>query len=228
MFGIKLNFATIAQLGLAAMTGGTSLLATTALKTIGSQIAMSLIQKLGEQMGLPPSMINLAQAAFASASGQPGLVKQNIAEAVRDLVGELDLRPSEAGQLQRELMSASDKSMGNLMEIVGKSKKKAASASEEEEGGSWLVALARAMGKVLDNKAAQMKEQSKEVSKYANMEVKKDSKGGLTEDSQENQNKLSSASTLLQAYGQEMSFISNAATNVLKSMGEAQATLARK
>ncbi|MHA6317628.1 hypothetical protein ACXYN8_08210 [Altererythrobacter sp. CAU 1778] len=42
------------------------------------------------------------------------------------------------------------------------------------------------------------------------------------------QSQLSSASTLLQAYAQEMSFIATAATNAIKAVGEAQAQLARK
>jgi putative effector of murein hydrolase len=56
--------------------------ASLAMKTIGSQIAMQVIQKLGQQLGLPQPMIDMAQAAFANASGQPGLARQNIREAV--------------------------------------------------------------------------------------------------------------------------------------------------
>ena len=62
---------------------------------------------------------------------------------------------------------------------------------------------------------------------YGNQSVSKD-KTGLTAKSQENQNKLSSASTLLRADAQEMSFIATAATIAIKAVGEAQAQLARK
>lgn len=202
--------------------------ASLAMKTIGSQIAMNLIQRLGQQMGLPQPMIDLAQASFASASGQPGLARQNIGEAVRGFASQMDLRPSEAGQLERELMSTSDKSLSNLTEIANGFKKKGSIGSEEEEGsGSWLVAFAKAMGKVMDRKAAQLQEKAQSVSDLAGLEVKKD-KTGLTGESQQNQNKLSSESTLLQAYAQELSMISNAATNVIKTVGEAQTAIARK
>jgi hypothetical protein len=201
--------------------------ASLAMKTIGSQIAMNLIQRLGQQMGLPSSMINLAQAAFANASGQPGLVQGNLREAVADLTRDLDLRPSDAGQLQRELMSASDKSMSSLMEIAGKYRRKGGGGEDEETGGSWLVALARAMGKVMDAKAAQIKEKSDSIATLAGAEVTKD-KTGLSAASQQNQNKLSSETTLLQAYTQEMTFISNAATNSIKTIGESLTTNARK
>lgn len=221
-----INPMTLAQLAM-----GPAGWASLAMRTIGSAIAQQLIQQIGQRLGLPQTAIDLAQGAFANASGQPGLMRQNLGEAVRGFTDQLDLRPSEAGALQRELMGATDKSFDNLSKIAddfaSKTSRRRGSADEEETGGSWLVALARAMGKVLDQKAAQMKAKSEEVSFYGNQEVSKD-KTGLTADSQENQNKLSSASTLLQAYGQEMSFISSAATNAIKSVGEAQTNLARK
>jgi hypothetical protein len=195
--------------------------ASLAMKTIGSQIAMNVIQRLGQQMGLPQPMIDLAQAAFANASGQPGLARQNISEAVRGFVGQMDLRPSEAGAMQRELQGSGDKSFDKLMEIVGKYKKKA--GGEEEESGSFLVALAKAMGKVMDKKAAQIQEKSDTISAIANSDTKTTSEEGKKE-----QQKLSSETTLLQAYSQELSFISNAATTAIKSIGEAQVTLGRK
>jgi hypothetical protein len=231
VFGIKLNFMSIAQLGLAAMTGGTSLLASTALRTIGSQIAMNVIQRLGQQLGLPQPMIDIAQAAFANASGQPGLARQNIREAVQGFVQSMDLRPSEAGQLQRELMGASDKSYENLMDIVRNFK----SGSADEEGnvrgggrgskasGSWLVAFAKAMGAALDAKAAQIKAKSDSIADMAGSSVDRSSNAG-----KQHSEKLSSETQLLQAYTQEMSMIANAATNALKTMGEAQSTIARK
>jgi hypothetical protein len=210
--------------------------ASLAMKTIGSQIAMQLIQNIGQQMGLPKSVIDLAQAAFASASGQPGLVQQNLREAVGNFVKEMDLRPSEAGQLMRELSGTADKSLKNLLKIAEKFTPKAdvmpgpgkkPVSEEEETGGSWLVAMARAMGKVMDAKAAQIQEKSNSIATLAGQDVKKED-GGLTAESQKNQNKLSSETTLLQAYTQEMSMISNAATNAIKTVGEAQSTIARK
>jgi hypothetical protein len=201
--------------------------ASLAMRTIGSQLAMNLIQRIGQQIGLPQSTIDLAQAAFAGASGQPNLVRQNMLQAVQGLTQQLDLRPSEAGQLQRDLLNATDTSMSNLMDIVDNFRRTRGGGQGEEEGGSWLVAMARALGQALDQKAAQIQEKSNEVAAFANQSVTKD-KTGLSAKSQENQNRLSSATTLLQAFSQEMSFISNAATTAIKAVGEAQATIARK
>lgn len=223
VFKSLINPMTLAQLAM-----GPAGWASIAMKAIGSAIAQQLIQKIGEQIGLPPAAIDLAQTAFASASGQPGLARQNIGEAVSGLARSLNLSPSESGKLQRELNGAADKSFNNLMEIVDNFKKKRAEGGEDEEvGGSWLVALARAMGKSMDAKAAQIKEKSDSIATLADKDVTKD-KTGLSGESQKNQNKLSSETTLLQAYSQEMSFISNAATNAIKTIGESLTTNARK
>jgi hypothetical protein len=203
--------------------------ASLAMKTIGSQIAMSLIEQIGQKIGLPPSMINLAQAAFGAASGQPGLAQQNIKEAVGDFVKELNLRPSEAGQLERELTSATDKSMNSMMDIASKYKKKSGGADGEEEGGSWLVALAKAMGKHLDAKAAQIKEKSDAIAAAAKpLEPGQKAVDPNSAEGKQEQKELMSNNTLLQAYSQEMSILSNAVTNAIKSIGESQTTIARK
>jgi hypothetical protein len=228
--GFKLDFSTIAQLALAGMTGGTSLIATQMIQKIGMQLAMQLIQKIGEQMGVPQSMIDLAQAAFASSAGQPGLAKENIGQAVRGLVGELDLRPSDAGRLERQLDELPNKSMENMKQTVDDfianlnlTKKPKSANGDDEESGSFLVALAKAMGKIMDKKAGQIQEKSDSIAAIADSKVKTDSEEGKKQ-----QQKLSSETTLLQAYSQELSFISNAATTAIKSIGEAQVTLGRK
>jgi hypothetical protein len=78
-----------------------------------------------------------------------------------------------------------------------------------------------------DQKAGQIQTQSDAVARFANNRVSQNENGTLTEASQQNQNQLSSATTLLQAYAQEMSFIATAASTAIKAVGEAQATLAR-
>jgi hypothetical protein len=228
MLGIKMNpFNMISQLALAAATGGTSMLAMTALKTIGSQIAMQLIQNLGQQMGLPPSMINLAQAAFASASGQPGLAKQNIGEAVRDFTQQLDLSPSQAGQLQRELMNTADKSLATLSKITDSFAKKLlkGGSGDEEEGGSILMKIARALGGLVDDKMNKLAQKAEDLGKVGAQTGNTNKDGAFTGKGSGEFGKLSAE---VQALGQEIGYLSNALSTTLKSIGEAAATLARK
>jgi hypothetical protein len=136
------------------------------------------------------------------------------------------LRPSEAGQLERELQGASDKSFENLSKIANSFGKPGSGDEDAEQvkgGSSWLVAFAKAMGKALDAKAAQIKDKSDSIASMAGSGVDRKSNDGA-----KHQEKLSSETQLLQAFTQEMSMISNAATNALKTVGEAQTTIARK
>jgi hypothetical protein len=218
-------------MSLAQLAMGPAGWASLAMKAIGSQIAMQLIQKLGQQMGLPPAMIDLAQAAFASASGQPGLAKQNIGEAVRGFTQQMDLRPSDAGRLERELNGMADKSLDSMSKLVDDfmeklaNKKPKGPGEDEEVGGSWLVAFAKAMGKVLDKKALQIQTQSDKV-----VAATKKQEGVSTESEEykKAQSEMMGANTLLQGLSQEMNILSNAATTVIKTVGEAQTTIARK
>jgi hypothetical protein len=221
-------------MSLAQLAMGPAGWASLAMKTIGSQIAMSLIEQIGQKLGLSPAVIDLAQSAFAASSGQPDLMKQNMGEAVSKFATQMDLRPSEAGQLMRDLMEASDKSLENLTRISNSFGKPNGGDDDSETGagigagkgkggGSWLVAFAKAMGAALDAKAAQIKGKSDSIASMAGSGVDRKSNEGA-----KHSEKLSSETQLLQAYSQEMSMIANAATNALKTVGEAQTTIARK
>jgi hypothetical protein len=210
-----INPATLMQLAM-----GPAGWASLAMRTIGSAIAQQVIQQLGQRLGLPQGIINMAQQAFSAASGNPGGGVKSIAEAVAGFAAQFGLSAVEQGRLER----AANNAVNNMMEAVGKPKEEA----EEETGGSWLVAMARALGKVMDAKAQQIKDKSDSISKLAGNDIKKDSDGSMSAESTKNQNKLSSETTLLQAYTQEMSMISNAAVNSIKTVGEAQTTIARK
>lgn len=212
MFGIKLNFASIAQLGLAAMTGGSSLFLSTALKTMGSQIAMNVLQRLGQEMGLPQPMIDLAQASFAMQTGQPGLARQNIGEAVRGLGEQFGLSPMERGELER----AANDDTNNMFEKLAdafKSGKEMAEARRSRGGsrgaGSWLQAIADSMAKVLDQKIQDMDKMAKALDKQGS-------------------NKSVKSSTDLQVAGQEFSYLMNSSSTVIKTIGEGLAGMARK
>jgi hypothetical protein len=232
MFGIKFNLASIAQLGLAAMTGGTSLLASTALRTIGSQIAMNVIQRLGQQMGLPQPMIDLAQAAFANRMGMPGLARQNIGEAVRGFTQQLDLRPSDAGRLERQLNETADQSYANFMRIAesfARRSVRGSGGSSDEEGGSILMKIAEALGELMDEKMNKLALKAEELGQVGrqtgNSFTSGQNEGGFTARGQGEFGKLSAQ---VQALGQEVSYLSQALSTTLKSIGEASATVARK
>jgi hypothetical protein len=205
--------------------------ASLALKTIGSAIAQQVIQQIGQKLGLPPAIINMAQTAFASASGQPGLGQQSVGGAVRSFTQQMNLRPSDAGRIERELNRFADKAVDNMSKAIDSyfekmaKKPKGAGGDDDEVGGSWLVAYAKAMGKVLDKKAFDIQTQSDKVVAATKKQegVKTDS-----EEYKKAQSEMMGANTLLQALSQEMNILSNAATTAIKTVGEAQTTIARK
>jgi hypothetical protein len=213
-----------------------------AMKTIGSQIAMGLIEQLGQKLGLPPAVIDLAQAAFGAATGQPGLAQQNIKEAVQGFAGQFNLRPSEAGQLERELMGASNKSFKNMSNIADKvleqfqkdavegknnGDENSVSGAGGKKGESFLVAFAKALGKLMDGKMNKMMAISKEIDQKTT--ANNDANAKAAEDGgAQKQAVTSELSAEMQALGQELNILSQALANSLKTMGEANATLARK
>lgn len=210
-----------------------------AMRTIGSQVAMNAIQQFGQQMGLPQPMIDMAQAAFAQNAGLDQLFEQNLQQAASGLgirqfdnfIGRLTGRESagfqnlretvdffaEQGGLspsqQGELMSATD-SLRETMESFMRSN---AQRDEEGEisggnGGGFLARMARALGKLLDDKINRMVEVSEQIGNQGNS----------------NTSQLGELNGELQKLNQEISIISNALNTSLKAVGESQTTLARK
>lgn len=205
--------------------------ASLAIRTIGSQIAMNLVQQLGQRMGLPQATIDLAQAAFASASGQPGLVRQNIGEAVSGFTQQLNLRPSEAGQLRRELTNTTDQSYGNMQKIVDGFSRRLLEGTDggEQAGGSILMRIARILGQLVDQKMNDLDKKANDLGRVGaqggNTFTSGSNKGGLTA---QGQGQFGQLSAEVQALGQEISYLSNAISTTLKSIGEGASTIARK
>ena len=214
-----INPATLMQLAM-----GPAGWASLAIKTIGMAIAQQVIQQIGQKLGLPQGIIDMAQQTFSAASGNPGGGVKSIGEAVAGFAAQAGMSALEQGRMERTANQSADRLVEGFMSGRGKGQTEA----EEETGGSWLVAMARALGKVMDAKAQQIKDKSDSISKLAGNDITKDKDGSMSAASTKNQNKLSSETTLLQAYTQEMSMISNAAVNSIKTVGEAQTTIARK
>jgi hypothetical protein len=198
---------TVAPLALTALTGGAAgPLMAMAMKQIASQIAMTVIQKLGQQMGLPQPMIDMAQAAFANASGQPGLARQNIRESVDGMAREFNLSPMQAGQLERAANEDIGRMMDNLSTAVGQRPDRRAGATA---GKSWLMAIAESLGKTADKLAKEMDTMSKAL-------------GTGDEKSRASDNLKFGAKS------QEFSQFFSSANTVIKSLGEALAAGSRK
>ncbi|MDY7098015.1 MAG: hypothetical protein SXU28_07745 [Pseudomonadota bacterium] len=212
-----------------------------AMRTIGAQLAMNVIQNYGDRMGLPQPMIDMAQAAFAQGAGLDRLFNQNLQEAASGLgirqfdnfLGRLTGRESAGfqnlrdtinffadqgrmGPTQRgQLMSAAEMlqdTMQNFMRANAQRERDEDGGIGGAEGGGFLARMARALGELLDQKINRMVEVSEAI--------------GDQGDS--NTSQLGELNGELQKLNQEISIISNALNTSLKAVGESQSTLARK
>lgn len=204
--GAFTNPATLLQLA-AGPAGWASIATQTLMSTVGSQV----IQQLGKQMGLPPAVINLAQSA-AGFSGAP-----SIGQAVSSLGQQFNLSPTQQGSLQR----ASQDFANNLTSMFvdrlrggGNDEDSQAFRAGGKTGGTLLMKIAIALGKLLDQKMTEMANLTDQI-------------GSLGSGS-DNQSKLGELTGKLQGLSQEVSMLSNALTNTIKTIGEANSTIARK
>lgn len=180
--------------------------ASLAMRTIGSQIAMNVIQKLGEELGVPKGVIDLAQAAFASATGQPGLARQEMREAINNFVRDNNLSPLDAGRLQRAVEKDMDTAFEKLMEAAKEGKRRADRGNSKGGKGSWLREVAALMSAALDSKINEMKNIAGKLDKTKTTSLQNDH----------------------QVATQEFSFLMQATANMIKTVGEGLGAMARK
>lgn len=196
-----INPATIAQLAM-----GPAGWASLAMRTIGAAVGQQVIQQLGQRLGLPQGVISLAQNAFSAATGTQGF-PTTIRDAVGQLSQQFNLNPSQQGALER---SANADVRNLLSDLIGSDEFK--SVKSGGSGRGFLERIAVALGRALDekmNKAASLADQ-------------------IGQQGSSDQSKLGELNGKLAATSQEISILSNALNNTIKSIGEAQATIARK
>jgi hypothetical protein len=210
-----------------------------AVQTVYARVAMTAIQQFGQQMGLPQPMIDMAQAAFAQSAGLTSLFNQNLQQAASGLgirqfdsfLGRVLGRESTGFQNLRETISNMAQQAGlsptqqgqvsntgdRLLETMMNFMRSNAQRDSEGEiaggnGGGFLARMARALGKLLDNKINRMVQVSEQIGNQGNS----------------NTSQLGELNGELQKLNQEISIISNALNTSLKAVGESQSTLARK
>ena len=188
-----INPATLMQLAMGP-AGWASLIA----KAVVTAVAQQVIQKLGQQLGLPQSIINMAQTAFSAASGTRGS-----ANPIADFAAQAGMSAVQEGDLQRTVGDI----VSNMATSLSQSKEfKEAKASG---GKSWLMAIAESLGKQADKLATEMQQMS-------------DKLGTGSKESQASDNLKFGAKS--QEFGQFF----NSANTVIKTLGEALNAGSRK
>jgi hypothetical protein len=115
--------------------------------------------------------------------------------------------------------------------IVERSRKGVAREGEAKGGGkvssgSWLQAIAEAMGSIMGDKASDMVGLSKEMSNLST--AAKGIKADDTKGQQQNAKDFSIVQAKFQAASQEYSILSNTFSNAIKSIGEGLTSMGRK
>ncbi|MEO0501480.1 MAG: hypothetical protein AAF205_13180, partial [Pseudomonadota bacterium] len=105
MFGIGGGniFNIAAQVAMGVATGGSSIAMQMAMRAVMSAVGQQLLQQMGQSLGLPQSMIDMAQASFCSACGDTMGAQQNLQEAIGGLGEAAGFSPFETGALQNQL-----------------------------------------------------------------------------------------------------------------------------
>jgi biopolymer transport protein ExbB/TolQ len=198
----------INPVSLAQLAMGPAGWASLAMRTIGAAIAKEVIQQLGQQLGLPQGVINMAQNAFSAATGTTG-GPASIAEAVAGLAQQFGLSPSQQGELTRAAQNDSRDMFEKLAEAFQSGKEKAEAKKSSKDGRSWLQAIADSMSTVLDKKVEDMDKMAQALDKQGT-------------------NRSTKSSTDLQVAGQEFSYLMNSTSTVIKTIGEGLSGMARK
>ncbi len=216
-------------------------------KELVSMMGQELIQKLGTEMGLPQSAIDAAQAAFCSEIGDTAGAKRNHREAgntgflnslskgeVRDskqflevILNGFDASPAQRGNAERAFGEYYDGVSDIINQLLKKrtdeSRASSASGGPNADGKSLLVAIAIALGSVVDEKMFAMKDKTEELGNLDTAKDKEDVAG-----QQEFQKAYGQLTGEISALGQELKMVSEAMSSTIKSIGEASSTLARK
>lgn len=166
--------------------------ATMAMRTIGAQIGMNIIQQLGDRLGLPQPIIDMAQSTFATAAGMPGLASQNMNEAVDGFADMFNLNPREAATLENNANDEVDRAVNDLITTNDE--------NDDEEGGGWLMAIARVLGRQLDSQAAKLESMSQNLADDKPSDTVK-----FSAESQKFSMAFNSANTVIKTIGEALS-----------------------
>lgn len=206
LFKSFINPMTLAQLAM-----GPAGWASLAAKMIVSAVGQQVIQLLGQKLGLPQGMIDIAKTAFSAASGGANI--GSIEQTVAEVAAGIGASAMQEGQMARQATQAAENIAEKLFQASreGSERAKTDGAKDGKAGkGNWLRAIAEVMAASMDKKIEEMQQLAKAY------------------DSQSKDNKSTKTMTDLQVATQEFSYLMQSTTNMIKTIGEGLSTMARK
>jgi len=171
-------------------------------------IATSLQNLLTQAIG---QAVTQAVQQLTQEAGLPKFIAQEINSMVKDAVSQLTQQsdPNCDDQVQQQTGDAFQDFANDFCKDLVNYAAQNMGGSKSKGGGSWFEALAQALGQALDKQAQKIQDLSSQVT-------------------DSNAKDKPSTMTQLQSESQRMSFMMSAADQVLKTLGEALSTMARK
>ena len=206
----NVNSAVTNPVSMMPLASGPTGFAPTATRDLFGSVFSTVIQNLGSQTGLPQSETNRARSAGGFGGGS------SIGQTVSNLGRQFNLSPAQQGELQRVAQDFTTNLTSLFLDRLrggSNNEDSQAGGSGGKGGGSLLIKIAMALGKLLDEKMSRMAGVTDQIG---------------TAGGDPNQSTLGQLTGELQGLSQEVSILSNAMTNTIKTIGEANSTNARK
>lgn len=214
--------------------------ASLAMRAVVTNIAQSVIQRIGQQLGIPQPFIDTAQQMIGNRMGNP-FQQFGGDGSLRSIADAFGMSSRTLGAIERSADTISRMLTDNILREMGDQagaiERRAGSRGDSARGGgsrSFLMAIAEALGAAADDKmnqmyglAQQIKDQTASNTQFVEGLGSKPSAGDQLRASN-NQTKLGTLNSQFQAVSQELSILQNVISTSLKTIGEAQSTVARK
>lgn len=205
MFGLN-GFNPVSLLATAALGPAGGIVAQLATQVF-SRIGQQLIQQMGQNLGLPQSVIDIAQASFAGANGDiqgfAGNLGQGVNAAIDEAGQAFGTPPSDIADQQR----ATQDFIRDTIDRMSQSEEFKEAKSGRGKGGAqgWLMAMAKVLGQQLDKLGADMTDMASRITK--------DTPGLSAE---------------FGVVSQQFGMLMNATSNAIKTVGESMGRMASK
>lgn len=191
------------------------------------QILDKAIQNVGDKLGLPQSIIDMAQSTAHYSMGDIAGGLQNAGEAVEGVVA--NLNPFDASSIGQQIDDASSRLSGIMLSALkGEECQGVAEGQGEGKGdANWLVAIAKALGEMVGKRAANMQETLGKMEGINNREIPSSGED-KTEALQQQSQDFMEANSQFQAESQMFNIMAQTTSNVIKTLGQGISTIAQK
>lgn len=208
------------QIGLGALTGGTSLLATAAM-SFAKQLFTQVFNQVVDALPIPQPLKDAMQAAFAAGIGDYQGLKREAFELIQNAANS-DSRGNFTGDLDRAVNDLYRGMDDMFREAIRRTRRTGGGGGGE--GESWLVAMAEALGNLMGDKAEKMLQALSAAESVNARSVGNNDQAGQARQARE----FNLQMARFQAFAQEFNIVSNAASTAIKAVGEGASGVARK